>query len=75
MCPAAAAAADAVAEATSLALAGGGEILLSILDPGTTLRPHCGPSNNRLTVHVGLVVPPGLSIKAGPPIQSISVLY
>lgn len=25
----------------------------------------CGPSNNRLTVHVGLVVPPGLSITVG----------
>lgn len=65
MCPAAAAAADAVASAASLALAGGGEILLSILDPGTHLRPHCGPSNNRLTVHLGLVVPPGCSITVG----------
>lgn len=41
----------------------GGEIIISILEPGTHLRPHCGPCNNRLTVHLGLVVPPGCSIR------------
>jgi hypothetical protein len=41
----------------------GGEILFSILEPGTHLRPHCGPSNNRLTVHLGLMIPPGCTIR------------
>ncbi|KAH8072449.1 peptide-aspartate beta-dioxygenase [Aureococcus anophagefferens] len=26
---------------------------------GAKLRPHCGPTNARLTVHMGLIVPPG----------------
>lgn len=46
-CPKTCALLDKIPEATSLALAKGGEILISILEPGTHLRPHCGPSNNR----------------------------
>jgi len=49
-------------EAVALAESGGGELLYSILAPGTTLLPHCGPSNNRLTLHLGLVVPRECSI-------------
>ena len=52
-CPAVAAAVDEVEEATSLALASGGEILLSVLDPGTHLRPHCGKA---VQVHIRLTL-------------------
>ncbi|KAK3285487.1 hypothetical protein CYMTET_6917 [Cymbomonas tetramitiformis] len=63
LCPRIAAIVDQIPEATTLARARGGEILLSILEPGTHLRAHCGPSNNRLTVHLGLVVPDGCKIR------------
>ena len=52
-------------EAISLAMAGGGETLFSVLRPGTHLRPHCGSTNTRLTCHLGLVVPRGCRIRAG----------
>lgn len=42
-----------------------GEALFSKLMPGTRLRPHCGPTNMRLTCHLGLRVPEGASIKCG----------
>jgi len=32
-------------------------MLLSFLAPGTHLRPHCGPTNHRLRLHLPLVVP------------------
>ena len=31
-----------------------GNICLSILEPGTELHPHCGPTNVRLRAHLGL---------------------
>ena len=31
--------------------------LFSAIAPGTTLDPHCGPTNGRLVLHVGLKVP------------------
>jgi len=33
--------------------------------PGTHLGAHCGPSNLRLRVHLGLVVPPGTRLRVG----------
>ncbi len=45
-----------------------GEPLLaqfSRLRPGTHLPPHCGLSNDRLTVHLGLSIPPGCTIRVG----------
>jgi len=42
-----------------------GESLLSRLKPGTQLRPHCGPTNMRLTCHLGLEVPDGCEITCG----------
>eukprot|EP00958_Prasinococcus_capsulatus_P014387 scaffold1516_cov266-Prasinococcus_capsulatus_cf.AAC.6 len=42
-----------------MARTGNGESLFSALKGGTTLRPHCGSTNARLTCHLGLVVPPG----------------
>lgn len=44
-------------DATGLALCGGGDVIFSVLSPGTRLRPHCGPSNSRLTCHLGMRVP------------------
>ena len=35
------------------------------VDRGVTLVPHTGPSNARLTLHLGLVVPPGFHIRVG----------
>merc|ERR1711916_349455 len=46
-------------DATGLALCGGGDVIFSVLTPGTRLRPHCGPSNSRLTCHLGVRVPRG----------------
>ena len=42
------------AEATSCVL---GSAYLSLLTPGTHLAAHCGPTNARLRMHLGLVVP------------------
>ncbi|CAE8687687.1 unnamed protein product, partial [Polarella glacialis] len=39
------------------AFCGGGDVIFSVLTPGTRLRPHCGPSNARLTCHMGIKVP------------------
>ncbi|KAH8069295.1 peptide-aspartate beta-dioxygenase [Aureococcus anophagefferens] len=37
----------------------GGEVILSRLAPRSAIRPHCAPTNLRLTCHLGLAVPPG----------------
>jgi Aspartyl/Asparaginyl beta-hydroxylase len=44
-------------EAVELASAGGGEVIFSVLQPRTTLLPHCATTNLRLTAHLGLVIP------------------
>lgn len=51
-----------VAQAAELKL---GESLFSRLVPGTRLKPHCGPTNMRLTCHLALVVPGGATITCG----------
>ena len=38
---------------------------LSVLEPGTHILPHCGPSNYRLRLQLGLQVPEGCSIRVG----------
>ena len=40
-----------------------GQVTLMRITPGTHLRPHAGRLNNRLTVHLPLIVPPGVSIR------------
>jgi len=45
----------------SLAEAGGGEVIFSVMGPGTKVRAHCGTTNLRLTAHLGLIVPPSSS--------------
>ncbi len=42
-----------------------GSAYFSTLSPGARLRPHCGPTNIRLRVHIGLDVPDGASIRVG----------
>lgn len=59
------------AEATGLAFCGGGEIAFRVLTAGTRLKPHCGPTNSRLTIQLGVSVPlgadPGVTVGDGPP--------
>ena len=38
---------------------------VSLLDPGTSIRPHCGGSNTRMRIHLGLAVPQGASLTVG----------
>merc|ERR1712216_125681 len=44
-----------------------GSVKVSILAPGTTIRPHCGPSNTRMRVHLGIHIPGGACICVGDP--------
>jgi aspartyl/asparaginyl beta-hydroxylase (cupin superfamily) len=46
-----------VPDAVSLAEQGGGEVIFSRLAPRTHIKAHCGPTNLRLTAHLGLIVP------------------
>jgi len=64
-CPATARALERIEAATSLSVAGGGEAIFSVIRGGTKLRAHCGPTNLRLTCHLGIVVPEGCGIKCG----------
>jgi len=51
--------------AMDLAMVGGGETLFSVLKPGTHLRAHCGSTNTRLTCHLGILIPPGCTVRCG----------
>ena len=64
-CPVTTKTMECVPAAMELSMAAGGETLFSTLKPGTHLRPHCGSTNTRLTCHLGVVIPPGCSIRAG----------
>jgi len=59
------------ADATGLAFCGGGEVAFRILSPGTRLKPHCGPTNARLTCLLGVSVPlgaePGVTVATQAP--------
>lgn len=46
-------------------MAGPGVVTLSWLHPGTHIMPHCGSSNSKLRVHLGLRVPPGTRMRVG----------
>ena len=39
-----------------------GSVELSLMRPGAVVAPHCGPTNHRLRLHLGLVVPSGAAI-------------
>ena len=53
------------------ALAGGGlpkgSVEFSLLSAGTLIRPHCGPTNHKWRMHLGVLIPPGeaASIRVG----------
>ncbi|MYW90024.1 aspartyl/asparaginyl beta-hydroxylase domain-containing protein [Amycolatopsis rubida] len=53
---------EGIPEASS---GGPGVVTLSWLHPGAHIRPHCGGSNARQRVHLGLVVPEGPRIRVG----------
>ncbi|MFY1632229.1 aspartyl/asparaginyl beta-hydroxylase domain-containing protein [Solwaraspora sp. WMMB335] len=53
---------EGIPEATA---AGIGVVTLSWLHPGTHIRPHCGGTNARLRVHLGLRVPAGTRMRVG----------
>lgn len=38
---------------------------ISWLHPGTHITPHCGPSNGRLRVHLGIKIPSGVKMRVG----------
>lgn len=40
-----------------------GQSKFSVMESGTHVWPHCGPTNCRLRAHLGLVVPPGPAIR------------
>ncbi|KAH8066596.1 peptide-aspartate beta-dioxygenase [Aureococcus anophagefferens] len=58
-CPRTTATLRRIPEVADCADCGVGQMIFSCLAPGAKLRPHCGPTNARLTVHMGLIVPPG----------------
>jgi aspartate beta-hydroxylase len=49
-----------ISEASSL-----GMTSLSVVYPGTHIFPHCGPTNARLRIHLGLSVPEGAYLEVG----------
>lgn len=51
---------DAIGRPSSLGLA-----YLSALAPGTHLDPHCGHTNARVRVHLGLAIPQGCELRVG----------
>ena len=40
-----------------------GQVKFSVMHPGTHVWPHTGPTNCRLRMHIGLVIPEGVSIR------------
>ncbi|XP_019869478.1 aspartyl/asparaginyl beta-hydroxylase isoform X2 [Aethina tumida] len=47
-----------------------GQTKFSVMHPGTHVWPHCGPTNCRLRVHLGLKVPPKTFIRVADEIRS-----
>jgi aspartyl/asparaginyl beta-hydroxylase (cupin superfamily) len=37
----------------------------SVLNPGVHIAPHCGPTNSRIRIHLGLRVPSGAAMRVG----------
>ena len=42
-----------------------GHVKFSLMAPGIVVSPHCGPSNIRIRIHLGLDVPEGCTLKVG----------
>ncbi|NDI46768.1 aspartyl/asparaginyl beta-hydroxylase domain-containing protein [Goekera deserti] len=62
MFPVTAAAVAEIPEATTM---GPGVVTLSLMQPGSRVRPHCGRTNAQLRVHLGVRVPGGASMRVG----------
>lgn len=67
LCPRTAELLDRIPAAKHLADSVGacGNAIFATLAPGTRLHPHCGPTNTRLTCHLGIEVPEGCGIRVG----------
>lgn len=50
-----------------------GACKLSVLQPGTKVRPHHGPTNTRMRVHLGIHIPEGAFIRAGNPAEESNI--
>lgn len=50
-----------------------GQVKFSVMHPGTHVWPHCGPTNCRLRIHLGLKVPPKTYIRVGEEIRRAEV--
>jgi aspartate beta-hydroxylase len=37
----------------------------SVLNPGVHINPHCGPTNSRIRIHLGLLAPSGATMRVG----------
>jgi aspartyl/asparaginyl beta-hydroxylase (cupin superfamily) len=37
----------------------------SVLDPGVHIKAHCGPTNSRIRIHLGLLAPAGAAMRVG----------
>lgn len=48
-----------------------GNAFLSVLTPGTSIEPHCGPTNARHRLHLALQVPKETSISGGEPVLKV----
>lgn len=48
-----------------------GQTKFSVMHPGTHVWPHCGPTNCRLRVHLGLKVPPKTFIRVADEIRQV----
>ena len=55
----------AIVSRISEAVMSTGVIMLSWLHPNTHIVPHCGATNSRLRVHLGIRVPDGASMRVG----------
>lgn len=44
--------------------------MFSVLQPGGTILPHCAPWNTRLTLHLGLSVPPDCEIRVADEVRT-----
>lgn len=53
---------DSIPEVTTQAW---GLVYFSWLYPGTHIKAHCGPSNGRLRLHLGVKVPSGVKMRVG----------
>ncbi|XP_058837946.1 uncharacterized protein LOC131693817 isoform X2 [Topomyia yanbarensis] len=47
-----------------------GQVKFSVMQPGTHVWPHCGPTNCRIRAHLGLKVPDGVTIRVADEIRS-----